>query len=73
MAENLLDLDLASTCSPFFFIATSKKSQVEKSAGDSIEDGQIGLLKGAGRIHTAIALVIFLWRRGEKVSWFEVF
>lgn len=43
-------------------------SQVEKSAGDDVGDAAIGLLKGAARVHTAIALVIFFWRRGDKVG-----
>ena len=38
-----------------------------KSNGDPLHDGKLGLLKGAARVHTAIALVIFLWRRGDKV------
>lgn len=56
---------------PFAFIspiATSNVIQVEKSAGDDVGDAAIGLLKGAARVHTAIALVIFFWRRGDKVG-----
>lgn len=39
-----------------------------KVKGDKIEDGQVGFLKGAARIHTAIAVVVYLWRRGDKVG-----
>lgn len=44
------------------------KESDTKSNGDPVDDAQLGLLKGAARIHTAIAVVIFLWRKGDKVG-----
>ena len=72
----LLQVCISLVCFPQFFnsllyhqiFISGLAQDTEKSKGDAIDDAQVGFLKGAGRIHTAIALVIYLWRRGDKVG-----